>query len=78
VFTALYGLNPLCYVNKRQPLGGLDMSQAVSRQFPTAEVQIRSQVSSCEICGGQRGTVTGFSPRTSVSPSQYHSTNAPH
>jgi len=50
VFTAQYGLDPLCYVNKRQTLGGRDLSQAVSRQLLTAEVRIRSQVSPCEIC----------------------------
>ena len=40
--------------------------------------RVRSQVSLCEICGGQSGTVIDFSPSTSVSPWQYHSTNAPH
>ena len=40
--------------------------------------QLRSQFSPCEICYGHSGTVTGFCPSTSVSPCQYHSTNAPH
>ena len=76
MFTARYVLDPLCYVNKRQTLEGCDMSRAVSRQLLTAEVRIRTQVSSCEICGGQSGRVTGFSLSTSVSPCPYHSTFA--
>jgi hypothetical protein len=39
---------------------------------------VRTQVSASEIFGGRGGFVTGFSPSTSVLPSQYHSTNAPH
>jgi hypothetical protein len=54
------------------------VAQAVIRRPPTAEVRARSQVSPCEICGGHRGTVTGFSPRTSVFPCQYHAIIFPH
>jgi hypothetical protein len=33
---------------------------AVSCRLPTAETQVRSQVSFCEICSGQSGSETGF------------------
>jgi hypothetical protein len=41
---------------------GRAMAQAVSRRPLTAEARVRSRVSPCEICGGQSGTGTGFSP----------------
>jgi hypothetical protein len=37
-------------------------AQVVSRRLLTVEAQVRSQGSACEICGGQSGTGTGFSP----------------
>jgi hypothetical protein len=49
------------------------MAQAVSRRPLTVE----ARVSPCGICGGQSGTGSVFSPRTSVFPCQFHSTGAP-
>ena len=40
--------------------------------------RVRSQANHCQLCDGQSGTMTGFSPSTSVFPCQYHSTNAPY
>jgi hypothetical protein len=39
---------------------GRAIAQAVSRWLPTAAARVRSQVRSCGICGGQRGTGAGF------------------
>jgi hypothetical protein len=47
---------------------GRAMAQAVSRRPLTAEAWVRSQVSPCEICGGQSDTGTGFSPSCRFSP----------
>jgi hypothetical protein len=56
---------------------GRAMAQAVSRRPLTAEARVRSPVSPCGICGGQRGTGIGVSPSTLVFPCQFHSTGAP-
>jgi hypothetical protein len=56
---------------------GRAMAQAVSRRPLTAEARVRSLASPCEICGGQSGNWTGFSPSTSVLPCQFHSIGAP-
>jgi len=44
------------------------MAQTVSRRPLTAESRFRSLGIPCEICGGQNGTGTVFSPNTSVPP----------
>jgi hypothetical protein len=53
---------------------GRAMAQAVSRRPLTAESWFRARVNPCGICGGQRGTGTGFSPSSSGFPCQYQST----
>jgi hypothetical protein len=55
---------------------GRVMAQVVSRRPLTAEAWVRARVNLCWICCGQSGTGTGFSPSSSVSPCQYHSTLA--
>ena len=52
------------------------MAQAVSCLTLIAEAQFRSQVIPCEICGGQSGSGTGFSPTNMVFPCHYNFTNA--
>jgi len=54
------------------------MAQGVSRQPLTAEARARSQAVSCQIRGGQSGTVTCSFTSNSGLPRQYHSTFAPH
>jgi hypothetical protein len=39
---------------------GHAIAQAVSRWLSTTAAQVRSQVTSCGICGGQSGTGAGF------------------
>jgi hypothetical protein len=50
---------------------GRAMAQVASRRPLTAEARARALVNPCGICGGQSGTGTGFSPRSSVFPCQY-------
>jgi hypothetical protein len=38
------------------------MTEAVRHRPLTSEVQVQSQLSPCEVCGGQRGTGTCFAP----------------
>jgi hypothetical protein len=63
------------------PLGmsaGRAIAQAVSRWLPTAAARLQTRVWSSGICGGQRWTkwcCGRFSPSTSVSPANLHSTN---
>jgi hypothetical protein len=45
----------------------------VSRGSLTADAQVHSQISACEIWGGNSGIGAGFSPKFSVFPCQYHS-----
>jgi hypothetical protein len=40
------------------------------------ESQVRSQISTCRICGGQNGFGRGFAPSTAVFCRQFHSTKA--
>jgi hypothetical protein len=39
---------------------GRAISQAASCQLPTMSAQVRAQVKSCGVCGGQSGTGAGF------------------
>jgi hypothetical protein len=39
---------------------GCAIAQAVSCRLPTSAAHVRSQVTSCGICGGQSGTEAGF------------------
>jgi hypothetical protein len=50
-------------------------TQAVSRWLPTAAARVRAPVRSCGICGGQSVTAGRFSPSTSVSSTNSHSTD---
>jgi hypothetical protein len=48
------------YLFVRNLFKGRALAWAVSCQFPTVAAQLRAQVRSCGICGGQSGTVAGF------------------
>jgi hypothetical protein len=49
-------------MQEQDPCNGRAMAQAVNEWPPTSEARVRSRVSLYEICGGQSGTGTGFSP----------------
>jgi len=50
---------------------GRDKAQVVSRWNVATDAWVRSQISSCEICGGQSGIRKRFSSSISVFPCQY-------
>jgi hypothetical protein len=54
------------------------MAQASNSWPLTAEARVSAPVNPCEICGGQSGTGTGFSPSSSVLPCHYRSAMALH
>jgi hypothetical protein len=64
----LWGSFPVDKRLEHEPDPGRAMAQAVSRRPLNAEARDRSGVSPCEICGGQSGTGTGFSPSCRFSP----------
>ena len=53
------------------------MTVTVSSWPVTAEGRARSRASPRDICRGQSGTETGFSPHFVAFPYQYHPTNVP-
>jgi len=69
------GKQAVCYEVRTGPLDviqmnfmfeGRSIAQAVSHWSATAEDRIRSQAKQCELCGGQSGNGTGFSPSISA------------
>jgi hypothetical protein len=54
------GIAPTTIIRHVWGMAGCAIAQAVSRWLPTAAAQVRSQVKSCGICGGQSGTGAGF------------------
>jgi hypothetical protein len=69
-------MHSLTHSRLNKHLLGRAMAQVVSRRPVPAEAWVRARVNPCGICGGQSGAGTGFSPSSSVSPCQYHSTVA--
>jgi hypothetical protein len=76
--TGFYNRDGVCLLRGRgwEYILQVNMAQAVSRRPLTAKDQVRSQVSPCEISGGQSCSGTGFSPSTSVLLCQYYTINA--
>ena len=58
-------------VSKSLTFKGRAMARAVSRGSLAAKARVQSRSSLCQIYGGHSGTGTGFSPSTSVLPSQF-------
>jgi hypothetical protein len=52
----------ICSLDERYDYGGRNIALGISARSLTAEARVRSQVSPCEICGGQSGNETSFSP----------------
>jgi hypothetical protein len=52
------------------------MAQALNRWAVIAENRVLFPAAPRVVCGGQSGTGAGFSPSTSVVPSQFYSSNA--
>jgi hypothetical protein len=48
-------------------IAGRAMVEVISRRLLTAEARVLAWFSLCGICGGQSGTRTVFSPRSSLS-----------
>jgi hypothetical protein len=57
---------------------GCAMALVITGWPLTTEVWVHASVSPCGVCGGQSGTVTGYSLSSSVFPCQYYSTMALH
>jgi hypothetical protein len=55
--TAAYSVYPIFILNN---YSGRAIAQEVSRRLPTAAAQVRAQVRSCGICGGQSGIGAGL------------------
>jgi hypothetical protein len=67
--------NSVCSVLQQARFLRRAIAQAVSCPLPTAAARVRAQVRSCGICGGQKWHWDRFSPSTSVSPGNSHSTD---
>ena len=59
-------------------VGTCDALKHLRKFISNAESSLRSQVTSCKICGERSVTGTGFTASTSVLCCQYHSTVDPH